>query len=297
MTERYRAQQDLAASEERFRTAVNALMDPFFILGPVRDDQGQVVELEYRYANQAALQLYQMPWQDVVGHGQLELFPSVRELGVWDTYVESIQTGLPARIDLPHFDEHGVAGSFQLAATPAEQGLIVTVRDVTEARRAQEALRVSEERFRASVELLPDAFAVLSAVRGNDGTIVDFRYEYVNATVCRFAGQAREELLGQNLFELTHTLAELGLLAAYAAAVETGEPCSWQDLDDENVEHGRPLDIWATKLADGLVVTWRDVSERRRREATVARQHAELELAAAELEDRVRRAHRRSAAG
>src|SRR6266567_563272 len=48
VTERNRMQQDLAASEIRFRSAVDALPDPFFILGPVRDDQGQIVELQYQ---------------------------------------------------------------------------------------------------------------------------------------------------------------------------------------------------------------------------------------------------------
>ena len=75
VTERYRAQQDLAASEKRFRTAADAMMDPFFVFVPVRDDQGQIVDLEYRYVNQAALKLYRMPPRDIIGHGLLEQFP------------------------------------------------------------------------------------------------------------------------------------------------------------------------------------------------------------------------------
>ena len=140
VTERYRVQQDLAASEKRFRSAVDALMDPFFIFGPVRDGQGKIVDLEYRYVNQAAERLYQMPRQDIVGHGLLELFPSVRELGIWDTYLESIETGTPARVDLPYFDEHGVKGLFEVSLTPGDEGLIIIARDVSEARQAQEAL-------------------------------------------------------------------------------------------------------------------------------------------------------------
>ena len=75
VTERYRLQQELAASEKRFRTAVDALMDPFFIFGPVRDGQGKTVDLEYRYINQAALQLYRMPLQDIIGHSVWSCFP------------------------------------------------------------------------------------------------------------------------------------------------------------------------------------------------------------------------------
>ena len=142
VTGRYRMQQDLAESENRFRSAVDALLDPFFMLSAVRDDQGRIAELEYRYVNQAALRLYNMSEQEVVGHGQLELFPSVRELGIFDTYVDAIETGTPTRIDVPYFDENGVQGSFELAATPRDDGLIIGARDVSEARQAQEALRV-----------------------------------------------------------------------------------------------------------------------------------------------------------
>ena len=185
VTERYRTQQELAASEMRFRSAVDAVMDPFFMFRPVRGDQGQIVELEYRYVNQAAMRLYQMPWQDIVGHGMLELFPSVREVGLWDTCIESIKTGTPARIDIPYFDEHGVQGSFDLAVTPSDEGIIADAREVSEARRVEEALRASEERFRTSVEALQDGFAIFSSVRDSAGAIADFRYEYINEAGCR----------------------------------------------------------------------------------------------------------------
>ena len=167
-------------SEERFRTAADALMDPFFIFGPVRDGQGKIVELEYRYVNQAALQLYQMPLQDIIGHGLLELFPSGRENGIWDTYLEPIETGVPARVDLPFFHDHGVKGRFEVSLTPFDEGLIISARDVTEARQAQEALQASDDRFRTSVEALQDGFAIFSAVRDSAGAIADFRYEYFN---------------------------------------------------------------------------------------------------------------------
>ena len=142
VTARYRIQQDLATSERRFRSAVDALLDPFFMLSPVRDDQERIVELEYRYVNQAALRLYHMSEQEIIGHGQLELFPSVGALGIFDAYVAAIETGSPTRVDVPTFDENGVAGSFELAVTPADEGIIISARDVSEARQAQEALAV-----------------------------------------------------------------------------------------------------------------------------------------------------------
>ncbi|MGP0021897.1 MAG: PAS domain-containing protein [Streptosporangiaceae bacterium] len=291
VTDRYRTQQDLAASEKRFRSALDALMDPFFVLGPVRDGQGQIVDLEYRYVNQATERLYQMPSQDIIGHGLLELFPSVRELGLWDGYVESIETGTPARIDIPYFNEYGVAGSFELAVTPGDEGLIIAAREVSEAKRAHEALRASEERFRTSVEALQDGFAVFSAIHDSTGAIADFRYEYINGAGCRMEQRSRETTVGHTLAELFPSWVTSGLLAAYARVAETGEPLAREVVGYEDADGGRRVarafDIRVVKLGDGVVASWRDVAERRRAEETMTSQAAQLRCNAAELEDRV----------
>ena len=292
VSEAKQVQEALQASEKRFRSALDAMMDPFFILGPVRDEQGQIVELEYRYVNQAAMGLYQMPWQDIVGHGLLELFPSTRELGIFDAYVEPIKSGTPARVDLPYFDENGVRGSFDLAVTPSDEGLLIDAREVSEARRTEEALRASEERFRTSVEALQDGFAVFSAIRDSAGTVTDFRYEYINEAACRTVQRSREDTLGHTLAELLPASVTSGLLAAYARVAETGEPLAREDVDYEDVHGGRRVarafDIRVVKLGDGIVATWRDLADRRQAEETITGQAAELRRNAAELEDRIK---------
>ncbi len=290
VTERYRTQQDLAASEKRFRSAVDALMDPFFILGPVRDDQGRIVELAYRYANQAALRLYQMPWQDVVGHGQLELFPSVRELGIWDTYVEAIETGTPARIDLPYFDEHGVAGSFELSATPGEEGLIIAARDVSEARQAQEALQASEKRAREHESRLfqfLDAVPVAVFIAAQDGEPY-----YANREAERVLGRGVAPGIGAGELAETYHAFVAGTDRPYPAEKMAtarglrGQPSHFDDMEIHRPDGSViPLEVWGSPVygAGGEVEydinAFADTSERISRERTIASQAALLDHA------------------
>ena len=60
----------------------------------------------------------------------------------------------------------------------------------------------SERRYRAVFENPFDRIAVLDAVRGPDGAIVDWRYRDVNANWIRSLGRPREQLLGRTLGEV-----------------------------------------------------------------------------------------------
>jgi PAS domain S-box-containing protein len=73
--------------------------------------------------------------------------------------------------------------------------VVVSVRDVTERKKAEEALRRSEERFRSSFR---DA-AIGMALVGTDG-----RWMQVNRSLCEMLGYSEEELLGKTFQGITH---------------------------------------------------------------------------------------------
>jgi PAS domain-containing protein len=55
--------------------------------------------------------------------------------------------------------------------------------DISDRKKAEEALRESEERFRVAQELPPDGFTILRPVRDDGGRVVDFTWVYQNATI------------------------------------------------------------------------------------------------------------------
>ena len=147
---------------------------------------------------------------------------------------------------------------------------LTTLEEAAERRRAQEALVVSEQRFRATAETLLDPFVIMRAIRDENGAIGDFEYEFANQAACEYNHVSRDELVGKRLLELLPAHESAGLIELYARTVDTGEPLVLDDLDysdtwgDAHAE--RVFDVRASKLGDALAYTWRDVTERRHAE-------------------------------
>ena len=73
--------------------------------------------------------------------------------------------------------------------------VLATVRDITQRREAEEALRQSEERFRNVFDKSPLGIALVDP---------NYRFVSVNAALCRMVGYSEEELVGSSPLEFTH---------------------------------------------------------------------------------------------
>jgi PAS domain S-box-containing protein len=132
-------------------------------------------------------------------------------------------------------------------------------------------MQKSEERFRTSVENMLDCFAICSAIRDDSGRIIDFLIEYVNAAACLNSGMTQEEHIGKHLLELLPAVRQTGLFEEYCRVVETGSPLVKESViypDTDSLQYpsrpkqGKIYDVRATKLDDGLVISWRDITGR-----------------------------------
>lgn len=146
----------------------------------------------------------------------------------------------------------------RIRAQRDEQGRVVAIesfnRDVTDRVRA-------EERFRAAVDTMLDAFSVYRAVRDAEGRIVDFQAEFVNDAAASVSGLGREAMLGRSMAENFPAARESSLFQDYVRCVETKTALS---RDDVRAPSGRYYDLRVSSFQDGFVVSWRDVTARRR---------------------------------
>ncbi len=180
--------------------------------------------------------------------------------------LESDDYARPAEIAVVRPD--GATVPVQLIARSIRYGgrnvRLITILDISERRRAEEALRASEARFRALVQHSSD----VTIIRDLDGTI-----RYLSPAAERVFGASLAELLGRNRAELVHP----DDYRAIAASVERiqAEPGVHAPIEyrvRRSDGTWRFLEGTATNLLDepgigGIVVNARDITERKEAEA------------------------------
>ena len=72
----------------------------------------------------------------------------------------------------------------------------------------------------------PDGLSVLTAVRDDDGTIVDFLAIYANPALERISGMRIADIVDHRLLDFVPAFRDGGPFDAYRDVVETGAP--WQ---------------------------------------------------------------------
>jgi PAS domain S-box-containing protein len=209
ITELRQAEIELRASEARFRTFVDHATDAFFRL----DDHSTVIDVNRQaceslgYSRDELIGMH--PRDFDAGLGASALAQIIGRIGSGDTVTfETLHrckdgSVFPVEIRARQFEEGGRHFRLSLA------------RDISERKRAEEALRESETRFRTFVDHAADAFFMLDS---EQGTILD-----VNRGACESLGYSRDELIGMTPLafdvDLDHTTFES--IATRAAAGET----------------------------------------------------------------------------
>jgi PAS domain S-box-containing protein len=152
--------------------------------------------------------------------------------------------------------------------------LVGTSVDITDRKRAEDALRESETRFRTFVDHAADAFFMLDV---EQGIIID-----VNRPACESLGYTREELIGMQpmTFHLDSDRAQMKATAEQAAAGETVVDIHWHRRKDGALS---PVEVHTSLVSYGgrrfLLKVARDITDRVRAEE----QHDRLRQLEAEL--------------
>ena len=122
-----------------------------------------------------------------------------------------------------------------------------------------------ESRFRAALETMLDSVIMTTAVRGEDGRIVDFVVDFINP-VAEIGQRTAEQIAGRRFLDVWPSTTQSPIWGMYLHLMETGEPIVLDNFVFSEVIDGHAVtaayDIRATRLGDGFLQNFRDVTGR-----------------------------------
>ncbi|HNC81553.1 MAG TPA: PAS domain S-box protein [Nitrospira sp.] len=190
ITERKRAEAALRESEERLRLFIEHAPAAIAMF----DRQMRYVAVSRRWLADYGLE------GEVLGRSHYEIFPDIPER--WRRAHQEGLAGVVMRIEEDRFERSdGTVYWLRWEVRPWRDkaggigGIIIFAEDITDSKKAEDALRESEAQHRATF----DNAAVGIAHVGLDG-----RWLRCNDALCALTGYSREELLARTFTEITH---------------------------------------------------------------------------------------------
>ncbi|HXJ95160.1 MAG TPA: PAS domain S-box protein [Terriglobia bacterium] len=273
ITERKAAEEALRASESQYQSLFKSIAEPVFICGATGN--------RFLDCNDVASQLYGYSREEIKALKPEELHPEEERAALRD---EVARGGFGTTCAYTHITKDGRRLAVEINPAPTEfhgqPARIAIVRDITQRRCAEDALRSSENKYRTLFEHVSDPIFILDRIT--------YQYLDCNETASRVYGYSRDELLSMTPFdvrapEARHKLQEdLAKLAASAVApgmaasrvcsttthvTKSGRRMEVEVLAEQVEYEGRPAylalvrDVTAQKAAEAHLLKAKEAAE------------------------------------
>lgn len=271
ISEHKRAEDALRKNEEQYRTLFEHSPDAIIM--------ADVTTMRFQYVNTATCEMLGYTRTELLQLGVIDIHPKDHLKKIFRAF-EALATGqIKLASDIPILRKNGSilyadisGGKTLINDTEVMVGIF---RDISSRKRAEEALRESEERYRTLFEENPDAIIIADAKTR--------RFQYVNSAACQMLGYTKEELLQLNADDI-HPKEDLKKAMAAFEAQAAGRIKTAPDLPVLRKD-GTTLyaDIKTAIMVVGgnqvLMGMFRDITDRKQSEEALKQAKEDAEMA------------------
>ena len=266
VTKKKETEKALRRSEEKYRSILEDVAEGYSEL----DLRGNLT-----FFNGSLLEIYGYTRDELMHMNYRQYMDEENAKKVYQAYNKVYTTGKPDR-EIKHeiirkdgtrrYLENSVSRILDADGQPL--GFRGVVRDITERRRAEEALRQSEEKYRTIIENMQDGYFEIDLTGS---------YTFANDALCKRQGYSKEELIGMDNRQFQDETNAKKTYQAFNEIYRTGEPVKALDMEvirKDGTKGISEVSVSLIKDAQGNPIGFRgvsrDVTERKREEEEVA---------------------------
>jgi diguanylate cyclase (GGDEF)-like protein/PAS domain S-box-containing protein len=153
MTAHYQTIQALQHSESLLTGVLNSSLDGIMAFKAIRNSEKTIIDFQWLTINPSAEKIVGRRREDVVGKYLLQEMPGNLETGLFERYVEVVNTQQPLELEF-YYDHEGIQAWFKMMAVKLNDGFTVTFRNITEDKQAEATLQQANDKLVRWVEEL-----------------------------------------------------------------------------------------------------------------------------------------------
>ena len=141
--------------------------------------------------------------------------------------------------------------------------MVLETEHISARREAQEELVLSKSLVSSVLNSVADGIVALDAIRDDDGNVIDFEFTLGNAQIETITGTRPDVLIGKRLRrDLPESKSSKEFFDYYVDVVENGTPFD-SEMSTEIEGETRWIRFTIVKMRDGIVASFRDVTDER----------------------------------